>query len=62
MAQGVLMERYGINPQQSFSVLRRYSQNHNEKLHAVAAWVVDNRKRSVHEFPDDVAAQGIVSA
>lgn len=54
-AQGILMERFDIDPDRAFEVLRRYSQNHNQKLHAVAAWVVENRHRSVHEFPGDVA-------
>lgn len=42
MAQGILMERYTINPEQSFSVLRRYSQNSNTKLANVAQLVVDH--------------------
>lgn len=41
MAQGILMERYQINPEQSFSVLRRYSQNNNTKLASVAQLVVN---------------------
>lgn len=41
MAQGILIERYSINPEQSFSVLRRYSQNNNMKLAVVAQLVVD---------------------
>lgn len=53
-AQGILMERFDIDPDRAFEVLRRYSQNHNQKLHAVASWVVENRHRSVHEFPGDV--------
>ncbi|MDQ2846364.1 MAG: GAF and ANTAR domain-containing protein [Actinomycetota bacterium] len=39
-AQGILMERFSINPEQSFAVLRRYSQNHNLKLNTVAAQLV----------------------
>lgn len=53
-AQGILMERFDIDPDRSFEVLRRYSQNHNQKLHTVATWVVENRHRSVHEFPGDI--------
>src|SRR5690606_32266841 len=60
-AQGILMERFDIDPDRAFEVLRRYSQNHNQKLHSVATWVVENRKRSVHEFPGDMAAEGIVT-
>lgn len=39
-AQGMLMERYSINSEQAFSVLRRYSQNHNLKLGVVAQHLV----------------------
>lgn len=39
-AQGILMHKYGIQPDQAFSVLRRISQNENVKLSAVAAEVV----------------------
>lgn len=35
-AQGVLVERFGLQPEQAFSVLKRYSQQHNIKLHEVA--------------------------
>lgn len=43
MAQGILLERYSINPEQSFSVLRRYSQNHNRKLIEIAGQLVATR-------------------
>lgn len=39
-AQGMLMERFGLSPQQAFSVLRRYSQDHNIRLRAVAEELV----------------------
>jgi AmiR/NasT family two-component response regulator len=39
-AQGILMERYSINSEQAFSVLRRYSQNRNLKLSVVAQHLV----------------------
>lgn len=35
-AQGILMERYDMSESQAFSVLNRYSQNHNIKLREVA--------------------------
>ena len=53
-AQGILMERFDIEADRAFDVLRRYSQNHNQKLHAVASWVVENRKRPVSEFPGTI--------
>jgi GAF domain-containing protein len=43
MAEGILMERFGLNDDQAFGVLRRYSQNKNLKLREVAAIVVESR-------------------
>lgn len=43
LAQGILMERFDLSTEQSFSVLRRYSQERNMKLRAVAAHVVHSR-------------------
>jgi GAF domain-containing protein len=42
-AQGMLMERFGIDPDRAFGVLRRYSQARNVKLRAVAEELVRNR-------------------
>lgn len=39
-AQGILMERYRIPPEKAFAVLRRHSQQHNIKLHEIAATLV----------------------
>jgi GAF domain-containing protein len=36
LAQGMLMERFGLTAEQSFEVLRRYSQEHRLKLNDVA--------------------------
>jgi len=35
-AQGMLMQKYGLTAERAFGVLRRYSQDHNRKLAAVA--------------------------
>jgi GAF domain-containing protein len=35
-AQGMLMQKYGLTADKAFSVLRRYSQQHNLKLAAIA--------------------------
>jgi len=43
-AQGILMERFGLDEDRAFAVLRRYSQNENLKLHAVAESVVRTRR------------------
>jgi GAF domain-containing protein len=41
MAQGILMERHRITPEQAFTVLVEHSQNRNEKLRIVAARLVE---------------------
>ncbi|MDQ3155249.1 MAG: GAF and ANTAR domain-containing protein [Actinomycetota bacterium] len=43
-AQGILMERFDIDPERAFDVLRRFSQAHNVKLREVARQVVENRQ------------------
>jgi len=40
-ATGILRERYGLNTDQAFGVLRRISSQHNIKLHQVAQRLVD---------------------
>ncbi|MBA3233542.1 MAG: GAF and ANTAR domain-containing protein [Propionibacteriales bacterium] len=43
LAQGILMERFGLDVDQAFSVLRRYSQDNNVKLRDVAEHVIETR-------------------
>ena len=43
-AQGILMERYGLDEARAFEVLRRYSQGHNLKLRQVAEYLVSTRR------------------
>jgi len=43
-AQGILMERYQLDAEQAFSVLRRYSSHCNRKLRDVAADLVQHRQ------------------
>jgi GAF domain-containing protein len=43
-AQGILMERFDIDAQLAFDVLRRVSQDNNVKLSKVAAELVDTRR------------------
>lgn len=43
-AQGILMERYDLDDERAFEVLRRYSQNANVKLRDVAQMVVETRR------------------
>jgi GAF domain-containing protein len=50
MAQGIAMERYGIDQHQSFELLRRLSSTTNVKLREVAAQIVETRAIP-HERP-----------
>jgi len=43
-AQGILMERHGLNEDQAFAVLKRYSQDHNIKLRELAEQLVRDRQ------------------
>jgi len=43
-AQGILMERFDLSADKAFDVLRRYSQDYNTKLRAVAEDLVRSRK------------------
>lgn len=43
LAEGILMERFGLDAQQSFDILRRYSRDNNIKLRKIAAEVVATR-------------------
>ncbi|MFI5707686.1 GAF and ANTAR domain-containing protein [Kribbella sp. NPDC051620] len=40
-AVGRLMERYGLDAVQAFTVLRRYSQDRNQRLNTIAAHVIE---------------------
>lgn len=42
-AQGILMERHGLEATAAFTVLRRYSQDSNLKLHVVAQQLIETR-------------------
>jgi GAF domain-containing protein len=46
-AQGILMERLGIDGRQAFGVLRRYSQEHSVRLHEVALLLTETRSLPV---------------
>lgn len=46
-AQGILMERYQVDADRAFTVLRRYSQERNTKLRAIAEQVI-----ATHRLPE----------
>ena len=43
-AQGILMERFGVDADQAFGVLRRYSQENNVRLNVVAEKLIATRR------------------
>ncbi|WP_407657630.1 GAF and ANTAR domain-containing protein [Kribbella turkmenica] len=43
-AMGILMERYGLDEDRAFAILKRYSQDTNTKLRDVAQQLVDTRR------------------
>jgi len=43
-ATGILMERYDLDGDRAFTVLRRYSQDINTKLRDAAQQLIDTRK------------------
>jgi GAF domain-containing protein len=43
-AMGILMERYGVDGDRAFTILKRYSQDTNTKLRDVAQELIDTRK------------------
>ncbi len=51
-AQGMLMERFKLSSEKSFSVLRRYSQQHNMKLGEVAGELVRTGHLPSQTVPD----------
>ncbi len=54
MAQGIAMERYGIDQHQSFELLRRLSSTTNVKLRDVAAQIVQTRAIPHDRAPETV--------
>jgi GAF domain-containing protein len=48
-AMGILMERYDVNGDQAFAILKRYSQDYNVKLRDVAEELIETRKLPRHD-------------
>ncbi|WP_129667683.1 GAF and ANTAR domain-containing protein [Phytoactinopolyspora endophytica] len=57
-AQGILMERYGLDAERAFALLRRYSRNYNIKLRRVAQQVVDTRSLPASDDRPTEASRG----
>jgi hypothetical protein len=53
-AVGMLMMLYGVDEQEAFNILRRYSQDLNIKLADVARTVIDSRGKPIFEEGDRV--------
>lgn len=54
-AQGIVMERFGLDEDHAFDVLRRYSQDNNVKLRELAEWVISTRELPEHPGRDNDA-------
>lgn len=52
-AMGILMERYGIDADRAFAVLRRYSQDTNTKLRQIAIQLIETRALPGLDPPQD---------
>ena len=53
MAMGLLMERFGVDRDAAFAMLRRISQHENRKLHEIADELVTTRELPRTVFPQD---------
>jgi hypothetical protein len=47
-AMGILMERYGVDGDRAFAILKRYSRDTNTKLRDVAQQLIDTPLRGTH--------------
>jgi hypothetical protein len=56
VAQGILMQRYGLMVERAFDILRRYSSTQNVKLRDIAAYVVEH-----HRLPQVPADDGVLA-
>jgi GAF domain-containing protein len=55
-AMGILMERYDIDADRAFAILRRYSQDTNTKLRTIALELIETRTLPQLKSGDDTAA------
>jgi GAF domain-containing protein len=62
MAQGILMERFGLDKDGAFSVLRRYSQERNVKLRVVAEQLLETRSLPGRRAAYGPTVEGAVGA
>jgi hypothetical protein len=60
-AQGLLMERFEIDPDRAFATLRRYSQQHNIKLKALCRQLVETRALPQQETSDESPARQLAA-
>ena len=61
-AEGILMERFNIPPDQAFAVLRRVSQEHNVKLNRIAddlKQMIDASRRDFYTFNTGIGTFGL---
>jgi AmiR/NasT family two-component response regulator len=60
-AQGLLMERFAIDADHAFAVLRRYSQDNNIKLRIVADELVTTRRLPTRSPADTADGSPVIS-
>ncbi|MBD0292493.1 MAG: GAF and ANTAR domain-containing protein [Jiangellaceae bacterium] len=53
-AEGIVMERYGLDSNGAFQLLRRYSQHHNVKLRTVAEALVETGQLPAFDTGDEL--------
>lgn len=58
-AQGLLMERFEIDPDRAFATLRRYSQHHNIKLKALCRQLVETRALPAQDASNVMQAEAL---
>ncbi|WP_157630842.1 GAF and ANTAR domain-containing protein [Kribbella catacumbae] len=56
-AMGILMERFAIDGDRAFAILKRYSQDTNTKLRDVAQQLIDTRKLPTAGHPDQASSR-----
>lgn len=57
LAQGILMNRYGLSPHQAFEVLRRYSSRSHTKIRDVASGIVSTGSLPADQQPHGLPSQ-----
>jgi AmiR/NasT family two-component response regulator len=60
MAQGVVMERYGLSADQAFSLLQRLSSTTNTKLRDIAGQIVATREVPIDRLAPERSSKDLL--